>query len=145
MARDTPLTREDQRRWYEAMVRQADTRVFALERKNTGALVGSITLRHLLDPARCGELGILVGYPGSGLGSDAVRTLLRYAFTELGLKTVCLAVRGDNRRAITAYMRAGFRPEGVLRQRLAKSTHVYDLFSMSILREEFLEDLAESR
>ncbi|MBU6151612.1 MAG: GNAT family N-acetyltransferase, partial [Chloroflexi bacterium] len=48
-------------------------------------------------------------------GSDVVRTVLAHAFGGLDLQCVSLEVRSDNRRAITAYMRAGFRPEGVLR------------------------------
>jgi RimJ/RimL family protein N-acetyltransferase len=37
-------------------------------------------------------------------------------------------------------MRAGFRPEGVLRRRLRKAGEYHDLYSMSILREEFAID-----
>ena len=37
-------------------------------------------------------------------------------------------------------MRAGFRPEGILRRRLLKDGILHDLYSMSILREEFEAD-----
>jgi RimJ/RimL family protein N-acetyltransferase len=50
---------------------------------------------------------------------------------------VSFEVRGDNRRAITAYMRAGLRPEGILRRRLLKGGQLHDRYAMSILREEF--------
>jgi RimJ/RimL family protein N-acetyltransferase len=114
-----------------------DTFVWAVERIDDRTLIGSVTLRNLTDPARRGELGVLIGVPGSGYGSDAVRTVLAHAFTHLGLQCVSLEVRGDNRRAITAYMRAGFRPEGILRRRLLKAGELHDLYAMSILREEF--------
>ena len=111
--------------------------VHLLDANGDGALIGSITLRNLDDPARRGELGVLLGVAGSGYGSDAVRTVLTHAFGDLNPQCVSLEVRGDNRRAITAYMRAGFRPEGVLRRRLFKAGELHDLYAMSILREEF--------
>ena len=104
------------------------------------AIIGSVTLRNLADRARRAELGVLIGIAGSGFGSDAVRTVLAHAFGSLNIQCVSLEVRGDNRRAITAYMRAGFRPEGVLRRRLLKDGSLHDLYSMSVLREEFNED-----
>lgn len=106
-------------------------------RTTDAELIGSFTFRNLTYPARRGELGVLLGIPGSGFGSDAVRTVLAHAFGGLDLQCVSLEVRGDNRRAITAYMRAGFRPEGVLRRRLSKVGELHDLYAMSILREEF--------
>lgn len=142
MGRQTPLSEREQEQWFESLAADRSTRVYAVEHNESGDLLGSVTLRNLLDPAHRGELGILMGRAGSGYGSDALSTLLKYAFTVLGLNCVSLEVRGDNRRAITAYMRAGFRPEGVLRRRLFKNGVLYDLYSMSILREEFLEDLA---
>jgi RimJ/RimL family protein N-acetyltransferase len=142
MGRAQPLSEADQQQWYDSLSADPSIRVFAVVDRHSDDLLGSITLRNLLDPARRGELGILMGTSGSGFGSDAIRTLLQHAFCTLGLQCVSLEVRGDNRRAITAYMRSGFRPEGVLRRRLLKDGVVFDLYSMSILREEFLEDLA---
>jgi len=140
MARPEPLTDEDQRGWFERLKADPSTRVFVVELREGGDVLGSITLRNLTDPAKRGEIGILMGRAGSGYGSDAIAALLRYAFDTLQLNCVSLEVRGDNRRAITAYMRAGFRPEGVLRRRLLKAGVLYDLYSMSVLREEFLQD-----
>ena len=137
MGSDQPLTAEAQSAWHERTGHDPGTLVWAVVRADDAELIGSITLRNLTDPARRGELGVLLGVPGSGHGSDAVRTVLAHAFDTLALHCVSLEVRGDNRRAITAYMRAGFRPEGVLRRRLLKAGELHDLYAMSILREEF--------
>ena len=137
MGRDEPLTAKAQAEWHTRTRDDPSTLAWAVARTDDGALIGSITLRNLADPARRGELGVLLGVPGSGYGSDAVRTVLAHAFGDLDLRCVSLEVRGDNRRAITAYMRAGFRPEGVLRRRLIKAGELHDLYAMSILREEF--------
>src|SRR5688500_3971884 len=142
MGRQTPLTEADQRAWFGSISGDRSTLVLAIVEQGSDDLLGSVTLRNLTDPAGRGDLGILMGRPGSGFGADAIRTLLRHAFLTLRLNCVSLEVRGDNRRAITAYMRSGFRPEGVLRRRMLKGGVLYDVYSMSILREEFLEDLA---
>jgi RimJ/RimL family protein N-acetyltransferase len=143
MGRQEPLTDQNQRDWFNKLREDTGTRVFAVERRDTGQVIGSITLRNLLDSARRGELGILIGEASSGYGSDTIRALLSYAFGQLDLNCVSLEVRGDNRRAITAYMRAGFRPEGVLRRRMLKDGVLHDLYSMSILRDEFIQDTDE--
>jgi RimJ/RimL family protein N-acetyltransferase len=140
MGRHEPLTDRDQRDWFNGLHANNGTKVFAVDSRDTAELIGSLTLRNLLDSARRGELGILIGQASSGYGSDAIRTLLTYAFEGLSLNCVSLEVRGDNRRAITAYMRAGFRPEGVLRRRMLKCGVLHDVYSMSILRDEFFQD-----
>ncbi len=137
MGRETPLTMTDQRAWFTATRTDPASFVWAVERRDTTTLIGSITLRNLTDRARRAELGVLLGVAGSGSGSDAVHAVLACAFDALEIQCVSLEVRGDNRRAITAYMRAGFRPESILRRRLAKDGALHDLYSMSILREEF--------
>jgi len=135
-----PLTAQSQRGWFDRIKTDSGTAVFAVERRDTCQLIGSVTLRNLLDDARRAELGILIGEASSGYGSAAIRTLLTHAFGPLAMNCVSLEVRGDNRRAITAYMRAGFRPEGVLRRRMLKSGVLHDVYSMSILKDEFFQD-----
>ncbi|MBU6151419.1 MAG: GNAT family N-acetyltransferase [Chloroflexi bacterium] len=143
MGRDEPLTAKAQAEWHTRTRDDQSVLSWAVTRSVDGTLIGSITLRNLDDPARRGELGVLLGIPGSGFGSDAVRTVLAHAFGGLDLQCVSLEVRGDNRRAITAYMRAGFRPEGVLRRRLFKAGELHDLYAMSILPEEFEAGIQE--
>ena len=117
MGRDEPLTAKADADWHTRTRDNQSVLAWAVARTVNSTLIGSITLRNLTDPARRGELGVLLGVPGSGSGSDAVRTVLAHAFLDLDLQCVSLEVRGDNRRAITAYRRAGFRPEGLLRRR----------------------------
>lgn len=137
MGRETPLTMADQHAWLATTRSDPAVSVWAVQLRDDASLVGSITLRNLTDRARRAELGILTGISGSAFGSDAIQTVMAYAFQTLNIQCVSLEVRGDNRRAITAYMRAGFRPEGILRRRLFKGGILHDLYSMSILREEF--------
>jgi len=85
-------------------------------------------------------LGIGIGereYWDKGYGTDALRLLLRYAFTELNLHRVSLTVFDYNQRAIRAYEKAGFVVEGRMRQVLHRDGRRYDLLFMGLLREEW--------
>ena len=75
---------------------------------------------------------------GKGYGTDAMHTILRYAFTELGLHRVTLGVFEYNQRAIRSYEKAGFKLEGRERQRLRRDGELADILIMGVLREEWL-------
>ena len=74
---------------------------------------------------------------GNGYGTDAMRVMLRYAFTELNLWRVTLDVFEYNERAFKSYLKAGFVLEGRQRQALRRDGQRWDLIYMGILREEW--------
>ena len=85
-------------------------------------------------------VGIGIGdpeYRGNGYGTDAMRVILRYAFTELNLHRVSLDVFEYNPRAIRSYEKAGFVVEGRQRQALNRDGRRWDVIYMGILREEW--------
>ncbi len=107
-----------ERQWIEQMSAKAaeyrpSTIVFAIHDRADGALVG-VTGLEQIDWAfgRC-ELGIFVGQRrGTGLGTDAVRLALAWAFTIMGLHNVMLETYAFNEAAQRAYTAAGFREIG---------------------------------
>lgn len=105
----------------------------------SGELVGHVTLGGIDALARCGTLGVQVGGPflGRGYGTDAVRVLVRYAFSELGLHRVQLGVWSFNGRALAAYARAGFVAEGRRREVVLHDGHWYDEVLLSVLEDEW--------
>jgi RimJ/RimL family protein N-acetyltransferase len=74
---------------------------------------------------------------GKGYGTDAMRVLLRYAFTEINLRRVSLGLFAYNPRAQRAYEKAGFVLEGRLRQAHRRDGQRMDELLMGILREEW--------
>ena len=85
-------------------------------------------------------VGIGIGerdYWSSGYGSDALRVLLRYAFTELNLQRVSLNVFEYNERAFKSYLKVGFVVEGRQRGMLRRDGRRWDFICMGILREEW--------
>jgi len=87
-----------------------------------------------------GWVGIDIGERenwGKGYGTDAMRVILRYAFTELNLHRVALNVFEYNPRAVRSYEKSGFVVEGRVRQFLERDGRRWDVIYMGILREEW--------
>ncbi len=87
-------------------------------------------------------VGIGIGerdYWGKGYGTEAMKLVLRFAFTELGLHRVSLNVFEYNPRGIKSYEKAGFRMEGRVREMLLRDGQRSDVFFMGVLREDWLK------
>ena len=76
---------------------------------------------------------------GKGYGTDAMKIILRFAFTEVNLRRVTLTVFEYNPRAIRSYEKAGFKLEGRLRKILLKDGQRWDMLYMGILYEDWKE------
>lgn len=76
---------------------------------------------------------------GKGYGTDAMRIILRYGFTQLHLHRIQLNVFSINERGIRSYEKAGFKYEGRLHGNLYKAGGRYDDVFMGILRREWEE------
>lgn len=72
-----------------------------------------------------------------GLGKEATRLVLEYAFGAVGLYRVQLEVFAFNMRAIAAYRACGFQVEGRKREALLWDGRRHDALVMAILRREF--------
>jgi RimJ/RimL family protein N-acetyltransferase len=105
-----------------------------------GVHIGNIDLRDIQPENRTGEIGVMIGdkrYWGRGYGSDAVRTLTRFAFQMMNLQRVHLRTYEYNERAQAAFKKAGFVEEGRLRRHLYMEGRYWDVILMGCLREEF--------
>ncbi|HEY3107336.1 MAG TPA: GNAT family protein [Chloroflexota bacterium] len=95
--------------WYERSRSNPTRRRFTIFARD-GRAVGTIGLRNIDFRFGEGTLGIIVnaGDVGGGYGTDAVRTIVRFAFERLGLRKVYLDVAEGNDRARRCYDRVGF-------------------------------------
>lgn len=113
---------------------------FAVVEKTDGKVVGSAGLYSINFISRSAEFRIIIGEPeywDKGIGAEAAKLLVSYAFNKLNLNKVWLGVNADNIRAVKSYEKAGFVREGVLRQEIYRNGRHYDAVRMSVLREEF--------
>jgi RimJ/RimL family protein N-acetyltransferase len=134
-----PISMAEEELWFEQQLKDQDSELFAIE-THDGRHIGNIGLHRLNRLHQSAELGIVIGEKecwGHGYGSDAIRTLLRFAFDELNLHRIYLKVYEDNARGIRAYEKCGFRHEGRLREAIYRKGRYYDELLMSVLRYEF--------
>jgi RimJ/RimL family protein N-acetyltransferase len=129
------------RDWSEAARRSEDEIDLIIERLE-GEAIGACGLRGLNDRNRAGDLGIWIARPywGRGFGTDAVRTLCRFAFRHMNLQRVDLHVYSNNLRGRRAYEKVGFRLEGTLRRGQFVGGEYVDELVMGLLAEELVEE-----
>jgi aminoglycoside 6'-N-acetyltransferase len=101
-----------------------------------GELAGYIQFEEELDESwRHADVDILLG-PASqdrGLGTEAMRMILRYLIEERGHHRVTLSTSVDNARAIRVYEKVGFRRVGVTRK--AYRSHISGEWEDELLME----------
>jgi RimJ/RimL family protein N-acetyltransferase len=133
-----PVDSVSHREWFDSIRHRRDVSIFAI--RDAGRLVGTCQL-HAIDPIhRSAELQIRIGVEGDrgrGIGTEAVRHLLRHGFHDLNLNRVFLYVFAHNQRAIRAYEKAGFEREGLLRQAAHIDGRYADIVVMGVVRDEF--------
>lgn len=108
-----------------------------------GTHIGNIDLRDVQPENRTAEIGVMIGdkrYWSRGYGSDAVRTLARFAFRAMNLHRVHLRTYEYNERGQAAFKKAGFQEEGRLRQHIWAEGRYWDVVLMGCLRDEFERD-----
>jgi RimJ/RimL family protein N-acetyltransferase len=115
---------------------------FSVRKLDDDKLLGDIDLYIYNWPSRDAFVGLGIGereFWGKGYGTDLMKLIMRYAFTEVNLRRVTLTVFEYNPRAIRSYEKAGFRHEGRMRKVLNKEGRRWDILYMGILREEWME------
>lgn len=115
-----PLTREGVAVWHgthNRLGRGPGEHVFALRRKDDGALVGVAGLV-VADDEKAAGIGYWVGVPfwNRGYATEAVRRLTVHGFGALGLSRIEADVFAGNARSARVLERAGFEARGHTRR-----------------------------
>ncbi len=103
--------------------------------------IGHANLRDIDHMHSTAEFGITIGDPadrGKGYGTEAVRLLLDYAFTALGLNNVLLDTYEYNRAGLRAYEKVGFKEIGRRRQAHRMGGRLWDIVLMDCVAAEFI-------
>ena len=135
-----PLNACREQEWIESLGASDKDIVFGIVVKENDRFVGTTSLNGIDPIAHKAEFGICVGdtaRQGMGYGTEAARLTVRYGFEVLNLNRIALSVFANNVRAIFAYQKAGFVPEGTLRQAAFVDGRYEDVHRFAILREEW--------
>ncbi len=133
---------EEERKYIRSLQRQPVKKQYTFAIVNEeGKHIGGTGLNVKLNKKRI-EWGIVIGEKsewGKGYAGECAKLCLDFAFKKLKANRVELYVSIDNKRAVKAYKKIGFKLEGVLRKaKHNKFKNKYeDMGVMSILQDEW--------
>jgi RimJ/RimL family protein N-acetyltransferase len=136
-------TAESQEKWVEENLEKSakgtpEVVEFTIYDRSDSAPVGTAGLLHIDHGHKHCAFGIALGERrGQGLGTEATRLALDFAFNILGLRNVMLEALEWNVAGTTAYERAGFRRIGVRRGAVQSRGRATDVVLMDAVPEDF--------
>ena len=131
------LTVGQEEAWYGFLQDSKNDLVLAVLDKNDSKHIGNCALHKIdLVESTC-EIGIVIGekkYWNRGFGSDAIKSVVRFAFKSLNLSKILLNVYSYNKRAIKSYKKCGFVQVKVLEKNHFYSGEYWDTLVMEYSR-----------
>jgi RimJ/RimL family protein N-acetyltransferase len=134
-----PSTFQDLQQYINAKAQDKNTVIFAICDKHTHKHIGNIKIDNFDWISKTCELGILIGnkdFWGKGIGTEACKLVIDYAFNTLNIRKILLAVYSTNVSAIKVYERLGFEKEGTLKAHVFQHGNYIDKHYMSIFNNE---------
>jgi RimJ/RimL family protein N-acetyltransferase len=133
---DPNWTLENLRSWYASRAEQDDRIDLSIIERATGEWAGEVVLNELdVRNESCGFRIALQGprFYGRGLGTQATRLVVDYAFATVGVHRIELQVYDFNPRARHVYESVGFVHEGTMRDSLRWDGEWVDCHLMGML------------
>ena len=136
-------TVEAMQAWYEQATSPGGRDVhFTIYDLDDLAPVGTAVLVRVDQHAGTAEFGLTIGERrNQGLGTEATRLVLDWAFTVMGLHNILLVTFSWNWTAICAYTKAGFREIGRRRGAVVTYGQRYDQVLMEAVADEFTDSI----
>jgi RimJ/RimL family protein N-acetyltransferase len=135
-----PSSRHETQTWLERTIGDKHTLTLGITEHSSRTLIGFAGITSISLINRSGEYFILIGNKAcwsKGYGTEVTKLVVGYGFATLNLHRIALTVSDLNRAGVTAYERAGFLREGVLRQACYRDGQYHDKINMSILRPDW--------
>lgn len=142
LARARPMNELREREYIEKMYTSNEDVALGIVVKDLDRLIGSVGLHGITLPDRSACFSILIGdvdCQSLGYGTEATELMLKLGFEEINLNRIELDVLASNARAIRAYEKAGFVPEGRLREAIFRGGRFVDLLRYAVLRWEWAQ------
>ena len=130
-----PVSAAEEEAWYERLQNDPAQRIFALEIEG-GLHVGNGGFRDIQPVPRKAELWIYIGDRSrqqSGVGTAAIRELVKFGFERMNLHRIWVRVFAYNERALKAFEKCGFTREGLLRDDVFRDGRFHDTHVLSVL------------
>ena len=130
-----------EKKWVEdAIFAKGDIKL-AVCTVDSDLLIGYVYLNKVDFTQRSAVIGCLIGdvnFRGKGCGREAMRQLLVYAFSELGLHRISAYILESNIPSQKAVQKLGFKKEGLLRDSVFKGGAWQNQVIFAVLDSEFI-------
>ena len=113
---------------------------FALYHRASLKFIGTVKIGHINWRVGIADLGLMIGdkeFWGQGIGSEAVKTAVNYAFQTLSLRKVSGGTASTNIAMCRCFEKVGFKQEAIKRKELLMRGEYVDHLHYGLLKEEF--------
>ena len=112
---------------------------WAIELKELGAPIGSISVVNHDDRVEMVEIGFCIGKPwwGRGVMTEAMAAVMGYLFEEVGVQRIEAGHDPENPASGAVQRKCGLKYEGTFRRRLLSNRGITDVAWYAILKEEW--------
>jgi RimJ/RimL family protein N-acetyltransferase len=131
-----PVSSDQQAKWLERINEDKNTLRVIIEAEHTA--IGTAVLSNIDYKNGSAEIHIkmlLEKYGNKGYGTDTIKTLLKYAFSELRLHSIYALVCEHNDISRRLFANCGFVCEGTMRERLFKNGGYVNVMMYSIINQ----------
>jgi RimJ/RimL family protein N-acetyltransferase len=140
------VSAEYEKKWIEAAIFSKDSVKLAICLIESHQMIGIASLTEFDWINHSAGFSIMIGEKnlwGQGYASEAVIQLLEFAFQERGLHRISGPILESNQASRSVCKKCGLKEEGLLRDAVFRNGRYQNLVVVSILRDEFLETLAQ--
>jgi RimJ/RimL family protein N-acetyltransferase len=129
--------------WLNKIVLEVNSINLAVIDKHSGDVIGHAGISAISQANRSGEYFIFIGeksFWNKGIGTEVTRLVVDYGFRALHLHRIMLTVSDLNAGGVRAYLKAGFKHEGIMRDASFRDGNFHNKIVMSILETEWQLD-----
>jgi RimJ/RimL family protein N-acetyltransferase len=134
-----PIAFSNEMEWLDRAIHGSPSeRHFAIERKDDRTHIGNASIHGIDWVSRSAWFGLFIGEPAAwnrGFGSDAIHTLVRFAFDDMNLHKLRINVFDYNEKAKHVLQSRGFVQEGKLERDFYREGAYHDIVVLSVFRE----------
>lgn len=138
-----PVSKADQIRWIDSQIGRTDVlRCIVAQNVEEKIGLGAVILSDINYRNGSAQVHIKMDKEkgrGQGYGTDALNTIVGYAFKELRLNCLYAEVLEYNKISQSLFEKCGFKREGILRSRVFKDGAYVDVVMYSILVKDLID------